>query len=141
MHKDLSIAGGLAYSADMFLKRKTVCLHYVIPEMHSFSMRPAKYFYDKPLPIYLDLKTVLIYRPHLYRGRILGRHPDKGLECFFPCYSQPPALRFLFFKLTQPLIVSRVPYGFRNPYRNLKSDNSQDYAQKPQRICTFMSAS
>jgi hypothetical protein len=27
-------------------------------------MRPSKYFYDKPLPKYLDLKTVLIYRPH-----------------------------------------------------------------------------
>ncbi len=27
-------------------------------------MRPAKYFYDKPLPKYLDPKTVLIYRPH-----------------------------------------------------------------------------
>jgi hypothetical protein len=28
-----------------------------------------------------------------------------------------------------------LPYGLRNPYRNLKSENSQDYAQKP---CTFM---
>ncbi len=27
-------------------------------------MRPAKYFYDNPLPKYLDPKTVLIYRPH-----------------------------------------------------------------------------
>jgi hypothetical protein len=27
-------------------------------------MRPSKYFYDKPLPKELDLKTVLIYRPH-----------------------------------------------------------------------------
>jgi hypothetical protein len=26
-------------------------------------MRPSKYFYDKPLPKYLDPKTVLIYRP------------------------------------------------------------------------------
>jgi hypothetical protein len=24
-----------------------------------------------------------------------------------------------------------LPYGLRNPYRNLKSENSQDYAQKP----------
>jgi hypothetical protein len=52
---------------------------------------------------------------------------------------------FYFFKLTQPLKVSvkekagkpeiklyPLPYGFRNPYRNLKSENSQDYAQKPQ---------
>jgi hypothetical protein len=67
---------------------------------------------------------------------------------------------FYFFKLTQPLTVSRVqflyivkekggkpdrkpyplPYGLRNPYRNLKSENSQDYAQKPQRNCTFMNS-
>jgi hypothetical protein len=25
-------------------------------------------------------------------------------------------------------------------YENLKSENSQDYAQKPQRICTFMNS-
>jgi hypothetical protein len=25
-----------------------------------------------------------------------------------------------------------LPYGVRIPYRDLKSDNSQDYAQKPQ---------
>jgi hypothetical protein len=24
-----------------------------------------------------------------------------------------------------------LPYGLRNPYRNLQSENSQDYAQKP----------
>ena len=66
-----------------------------------------------------------------------------------------------FFKLTQPLTVSNsaslytaqekggkpdrkahpFPYGgLRNPYRNLKSENSQDYAQKPQRNCTFMNS-
>jgi hypothetical protein len=35
------------------------------------------------------------------------------------------------------------PYGFRNPYRNLKSENSQDYqdyAQQPQCNCTFMNS-
>ncbi len=32
------------------------------------------------------------------------------------------------------------PYGLRNPYINLKSENSQDYAQKPQRNCTFMNS-
>jgi hypothetical protein len=31
-----------------------------------------------------------------------------------------------------------LPYG-RNPY-NLKSENSQDYAQKPQRNCTVMNS-
>jgi hypothetical protein len=33
-----------------------------------------------------------------------------------------------------------LPYGLRNPYRNLKSENSQDYAQKPQRNCMFMNS-
>jgi hypothetical protein len=64
VRKGFSIAGRVAYSANMFLKIKTVCLLVVIPEMPSFSMRPAKYFYDKPLPKYLDPKIVLIYRPH-----------------------------------------------------------------------------
>ncbi len=63
---------------------------------------------------------------------------------------------FYFFKLTQPLTVSAVRYCTytlqdkggksdrkphpltRNPYRNLKFGNSQDYAQKPQRNCRFM---
>jgi hypothetical protein len=33
-----------------------------------------------------------------------------------------------------------LPYGFRNLYRNLKSENSEDYDQKPQRKCTFMNS-
>ncbi len=32
--------------------------------MPSFSMKPAKYLYDKPLPNYLVPKTVLSYLPH-----------------------------------------------------------------------------
>ncbi len=72
MRKGFSIAGRVAYSANMFLKIKTVCLHVIIPEMHSFAMRPAKYFYDNPLPKYLDPKTVLIYRPHPVDGLALS---------------------------------------------------------------------
>ncbi len=61
-----------------------------------------------------------------------------------------------FFKLTQPRTVSvkekggkperklyPLPYGgLRNPYRNLNSENSQDYAQKPQWNwnCMFMNS-
>ncbi len=30
--------------------------------------------------------------------------------------------------------------GLRNPYRNLMSENSQDYAQKLQRNCAFMNS-
>ncbi len=33
-----------------------------------------------------------------------------------------------------------LPYGLRNLYRNLKSENSQDYYQKPQQNCTFMNS-
>jgi hypothetical protein len=33
-----------------------------------------------------------------------------------------------------------LPYGLRNPYRNLKSENSQDYAQKHQQNCMFMNS-
>jgi hypothetical protein len=94
------------------------------------------------------------------RGRIPGRSPDRNLKSFPHCYSQPPALKFLFLKThatsysfycsflytvkekwgkpdrkTYPL-----SYGLRNPYRNTKSENSQDYAQKPQWNCTFMNS-
>jgi hypothetical protein len=62
------------------------------------------------------------------------------------------------FKPTQPFTVSTVqflytvmerkpdrkpyplPDGLKNPYRNFKSENSQDYAQKPQRNFTFMNS-
>jgi hypothetical protein len=33
-----------------------------------------------------------------------------------------------------------LPYGFKNPYRNLKTENSEEYAQKPQRNCTLMNS-
>jgi hypothetical protein len=52
--KGFSKATRVLYSADMFLKIKTVGLLDVITEMLSFSMRPTKYFYDKPLPKYFD---------------------------------------------------------------------------------------
>jgi hypothetical protein len=63
VRKGFSIAARVTYSAYMFLKLKTVCLHGVIPEMCSFSMRPAKYFYDKPLLKCLDPKTNLYPHP------------------------------------------------------------------------------
>ncbi len=33
-----------------------------------------------------------------------------------------------------------LPYGLRNPYKNIKSENSQDDAQKPQWNCRFMNS-
>jgi hypothetical protein len=52
--KGFSKAARVAYSAGMFLKIKTVCLLDAIPEMLSFSRRPPKYFYDKPLILKLS---------------------------------------------------------------------------------------
>jgi hypothetical protein len=89
----------------------------------------------------------------LSRGQILERNPDKSLKSFPPpVNSSANAWDFYFFNLTQPLTVSvkekgekpdrkpyPLPYGSRNPYRNLKTDNTQDYAQKPQRDCTVRS--
>jgi len=54
-----------------------------------------------------------------------------------------------FFKLTLPFTI-QILYEYtvkerrnhdRNPYKNFKSENSQDYAQKPQRNCMFMNSS
>ncbi len=84
----------------------------------------------------------------------------KYRQRFPPCYSQSHLKLYLwdycFFKLTQPPSVSTVhykgerrkpdrnpyllPFGLRNSYRNIKSQNSQDYTQKPQRNCTFMNS-
>jgi hypothetical protein len=45
--------------------------------------------------------------------KVLGRNPDKSLKTFFPLFNihihlNSFALRLFFFKVTQPLIVSRV---------------------------------
>ncbi len=84
-------------------------------------------------------------------GQILGQNPYKNLHSLSSFYSQSHysfAWDLYFYKLTQPLAVSvkekggkhdwkpyPLPYGLRNIYINLKSENSQDYAQKPQREC------
>ncbi len=100
----------------------------------------------------------------VYRGRILGRNPDKILKSFPPCYSQSHlysfALRFLFLKThaTSYSLYSSVTVHckevrkktwqktippsllFKNPYRNLKSENSQVKLGNFTKIvqCTFM---
>jgi hypothetical protein len=61
-------------------------------------------------------------------SRILGRNPDNLLQ-------------FLLYTVKEKggkpdRKPYPIPYGLRNPHRNLKSENSQDYAQK--RKCTFM---
>jgi hypothetical protein len=68
----------------------------------------------------------------LSEAKYLNEIQTKVLRVFllvFKVTSTALPCDFYFFKLTQPLTVSN---GLRNPYRNLKSENSQDYAQKPQ---------
>jgi hypothetical protein len=96
-------------------------------------------------------------------GRILDEVQTKVLRVFLlaiQSHLYSFALRFLFlqthatsFSFFSALLytvkekagkLDRKPhplfYGLRNPYRNLKSKNSQYYAQKPQRNCTFMNS-
>ncbi len=88
-------------------------------------------------------------------GRILGRNPDKRKfsSLLFTITSTALPWDFYFFKPTQPLTVSvkekgvksdrkpyPLPYGLRNPYRNIKPGNSKHNAQKPQWNCTFMNS-
>ncbi len=74
------------------------------------------------------------------RGRILGRHWDKSLKSFPPCYSQSPLLTNLPPPHPPPLSRSglKLVCNVDILYGKLKSEYSQDYAQKPQRYCTFM---
>ncbi len=56
---------------------------------------------------------------------------------FPPCYSQSPLLT----GFTTPLPGKsglKLVFDVNIVYGNLKSEKSQDYAQKPQRNCTFM---
>jgi hypothetical protein len=79
------------------------------------------------------------------RGQILGRNPDKSHKSFLPCYSQSPLQLCLEISISSHshnlLRISTVQFlrtvkekGVkpdrkpRNPFRNLNSENSQDYA-------------
>jgi hypothetical protein len=104
-------------------------------------------------------------RPSLWAWLILRpkswtKSKQKFSSLLFTVTSTALPWDFYFFKLTQPLTVSTVhflytvteqggkperilyplPYCLRNPYSNLKSENSQDYAYKPQWNCTFMNS-
>ncbi len=66
----------------------------------------------------------------VYRGRI------QSLQGFPPCYSKSSLLTDFH---SPPLSLSKV-VNVNIVYRNLKSENSQDYAQKPLRNCMFMNS-
>ncbi len=64
---------------------------------------------------------------------------NKSLGSFPPCFSQSPLLTDF---TPPPLSISslKLVYNVNIVYRNLKSENSQDYAQKPQRNYKFMNS-
>jgi hypothetical protein len=65
-----------------------VGLYYVIQEMSIFPMSVANNFCDMPLPKYLDLKTVLIYRPHpVYGERVFCKMSAYISSCFSYFYA------------------------------------------------------
>jgi hypothetical protein len=75
-----------------------------------------------------------------------------ALRCLFlQTHATLTVLQFIYLFSTVQLVVKEaggkpdrkqypLPFSLRNPYGNLKSENSQDYAQKPQRNCTFMNS-
>ncbi len=84
------------------------------------------------------------------RGRILRQNPDKSLKSFPPCYTQTPIKLclevttysnslnlFMFLNFSYCNVHCKK---LRNSYRNLKSENTQDYAPKRQPNCTFMNS-
>ncbi len=73
------------------------------------------------------------------QSRILGRNWDKSLKSFPSCYSQSP-LANRFYSSSPPPQKSglKLVCSVNIVYGNLKSENSQDYAQKSQRNFTFM---
>ncbi len=110
--------------------------------------------------LYYHFKPTLSHR-NKTRGWILGRNPDKSLEIFLRhSHLCSFALKFIFLQtyatsysfwiqLLYPVKEKGekpdkkpypLPYGLRNPYRNLKSENFQDYTQKPQRNYTFINS-
>ncbi len=104
-----------------------------------------KSYFDK---IYCPCKWDLnpwgpIHEKKLTRGRILGCNWDKRLKSFPPCYSESPLLMDLFLS-PPPLPLSKSGLKLvcivNIVNGNFKSENSQDYAQKSHRKCTFMNS-
>jgi hypothetical protein len=77
-------------------------------------------------------------RGKVYRGRILGRNPDKSKSFPF-CYSQSPlyysfASRFLFFKITQPLTISVKEKGGKPPSLRFTKSMQKPHVQELSRL-------
>ncbi len=80
----------------------------------------------------MEVETGLLKHPTYPEAESL----DKSLKSFPSCYSQPPLLAYFTSSKSGLKLVCNVNIV----YGNLKSENSQDYAQKPQQNCTFMNS-
>jgi hypothetical protein len=86
-----------------------------------------------------DTRRVKPFAQIQHRDRILGRNWDKSLKRIPPCYSQSPLLTD-FTPLSFGKSGLKLVCNVNIVYGNLKYENTQDYAQKPQRNCTFMNS-
>jgi hypothetical protein len=75
------------------------------------------------------LRFLCYSRDKVLSGRILGRNWDKSLKSFPPCYSKSPLM--MDFTPPPPLRKNglKLVCNVNIVYGNLKSENSQDYAQ------------
>ncbi len=102
------------------------------PETDLVSVRTEIYFcLFRRHPTYPSLHSCIQSAFIVSGGRIPGRNWDKSLKSFPPRYSQSSPLT----DFTSPSFLSK-----NGLYRNFKSENSQDYTQKPLRNCTFMNS-
>jgi hypothetical protein len=87
------------------------------------------------------LPSVVLFIHSSSRGRILRQNPDKSLAIHIHLYCGVQLyLRFNFFKLTQPLTYPPSLWVKKSIHLNLKSENFEDYAQKPLRNFRFMNS-
>jgi hypothetical protein len=56
-----------------------------------------------------------------YRGRILGRNPDKSLKSFPPCYSQSPLQLCLEISISSNSRPYLLPYGLKKSHTETSS--------------------
>ncbi len=96
-----------------------------------YALRRENFIFKKWMP------TVYLVQMYSFRGRILGRNWEFSSLLFVVTstngfyFHPPPPLR----KCSLKLICN-----IKNVYGNNKSENSQYYAQKSQRNCSFMNS-
>ncbi len=110
-------------------------LYWLLHVLRHFWTRPLSYLWRCVTVVgykyILKCICILANRVFITEAEFLDVNWDKSLKSFPPCYSQsPPPLSKSGLKL---VCYVNIAYGF-------KSENSQDYAPKPQRKCMFMNS-